>query len=236
MIFPIRYDEERRIIMTVLFVIVTIIVFLTIDWILQRRQQRVTQVAVPETPSIQTLAVRLPEGIFFAPSHTWLNLFPSGKIRLGVDDFISGLLKHPEIRLLKHQGEQIRKGDPLIALKEQDHLLTIRSPIDGHILAANDELPLNPKLLNEQPFSDGWAYMIKPLKLSELKQMLIGAETQSWIKREFHRLRDLLAGVGRNGSLQPAYLQEGGPPIAGLLSEMDDVVWHQIDQEFLHVL
>ncbi|MBI4547570.1 MAG: hypothetical protein HY707_06310 [Ignavibacteriae bacterium] len=221
--------------MTVLFVIATIIIFLTIDWIIQRRKQPVPQTAVATRKPAETFAVRLPEGIFFAPSHTWLNLFPSGKIRIGVDDFISGLLAHPEITLLKQPGEEVRRGDPIILLKEKDHLLTIRSPIEGHILTANDELPKNPKLLKEQLFSDGWAYMIKPLKLKEVKHMLIGDETRTWIQHEFHRLRDLLAGLGRNGSLQPAYLQEGGPPIAGVLNVMDDVVWQQIDQEFLRV-
>jgi glycine cleavage system H lipoate-binding protein len=221
--------------MTVLFVIATIVIFLTIDWFVQRSRQSTVQPIAQKKTSVEPFTVRLPEGIFFAPSHTWLNLFPSGKVRLGVDDFISGLLKKPVITLLKHSGEEVHKGDPLILLEEANHHLTVRSPLEGRIFATNDDLPKNPQLLKDKLFSDGWAYMMKPYKLNEVTRMLIGDETRTWIRHEFRRLKDLFAGLRRDGSPQPAFLQEGGPPISGALSSMDDTVWQQIDQEFLRV-
>lgn len=218
--------------MTVLFVIATIILFLSADWILHRVRGRSL---APERPAAKSHPIRLPEGIFFSPSHTWLSLFPSGKIRLGIDDFISSLVDMPDIKLLKNPGESIRRGDPLILLQEGGHTLTIRSPLSGKILAINEDLPGNPALLKERLFIDGWSYVIKPEKLNEIKRMLIGAESQAWIRNEFRRLRDLFAGLSKNGSLQPAFLQDGGPPVAGVLRTMDDAVWKQLDREFLEV-
>ena len=220
--------------MTVLFVIATIVIFLTIDWFIQRTKQR-RPLAISQQKPAFDFAIRLPDGIFFAPSHTWLSLFPTGKVHLGVDDFISRLLDNPEISFLKTTGEQISKGDPLILLKTDGHKLSIRSPIDGEVLAINERLPENPKLLQEALFSDGWAYLIKPKHHSDLKNLLLGTETRTWIRHEFQRLKDLLAGLVRNGSVQPAFLQEGGPPIPGALKMMDDIVWQHIDNEFLKV-
>lgn len=223
--------------MTVLFVIATIILFLMLDWF--TRKVRSKQILSVRSPVLSTTngsyPVRVPEGIFFAPSHTWLTLFPSGKIRLGVDDFISRLLDKPEIVMLKHAGDHVRQGDPLMHMKQANHSLTIRSPIDGEILAVNEELAQNPLLLRERLFSDGWSYMLKPKNLSRMKNMLIGSETRMWIQEEFRRLRDLLAGVGRDGAIQPACLQDGGPPFSGALATMDDAFWKKLDTEFLTV-
>lgn len=52
--------------MTVLFVVLTIALFLGVDWVLHRGKVHVV-VKGPATP-----AVRLPSGVFFAHSHTWL--------------------------------------------------------------------------------------------------------------------------------------------------------------------
>jgi glycine cleavage system H protein len=221
--------------MTVLFVIATVLLFLTIDWMIQRSREKRATVAGRAPVSARELSVRIPDGIFFAPSHTWLNLFPSGKVRLGVDDFISRLLEKPGVNLLRSAGETVRKGDPILNLKSDGHSLTVRAPLDCEILSVNSALPNNPALLEEGLFSDGWAYMIRPVRNADLKALLIGNESRQWIRTEYQRLKDLLAGGGIEGSLRPAYLQEGGPPIAGVLNIMDDEVWRKLDNDFLQV-
>jgi glycine cleavage system H protein len=228
--------------MTVLFVIATIILFLSVDWMLERRRARqearssAASAASPAAqPTMDPYPVRVPDGIFFAPSHTWLNLFPSGKLRLGVDDFIARLVSRPQIVLLKNAGDKIAKGDPIILLKETDHLLTVRSPLSGEILETNEELTRNPSYLRERLFGDGWGYTIKPEAVSELKSMMIGGESRTWIRGEFSRLRNFFAEQNTNGALQPAYLQDGGAPAAGALGAMDDRTWHGFEDAFLKV-
>ncbi|HLF14833.1 MAG TPA: glycine cleavage system protein H [Bacteroidota bacterium] len=221
--------------MTVLFVIATVLLFLTVDWLIQRSRENRAVVAEIAPVSARELSVRIPDGIFFAPSHTWLNLFPSGKVRLGVDDFISRLLEKPGVTLLRSAGDKISKGDPILNLKSDGHSLTVRAPIDCEIVSVNDSLAKNPGLLEEGLFSDGWAYMIRPARNADLKDLLLGNESRQWIRTEYQRLKDLLAGTGAHGTLRPAFLQEGGPPIAGVLNRMDDAVWQKLDIEFLHV-
>ena len=223
--------------MTVLFVIATIILFLAADWLLERRKAREGRAAaIPAVrPTADSYPVRVPDGIFFAPSHTWLNLYPSGTLRLGIDDFIARLVGHPEIILLKNAGDQVAKGDPIMLIKEDDHLLTVRSPLSGEILEVNEALPRNPTYLKERLFGDGWGYSIKPVAMSDLKQMMLGSESRSWVRGEFGRLRNYFASLSTDGRLQPAYLQDGGTPAAGVLGGMDDQAWQGFEQEFLQV-
>ena len=221
--------------MTVIFVALTILFFLTLDVVVRRvKAKKAVPVKIMQTVQ-PAYPVRLPDGIFFARSHTWLNLFPSGKVRLGVDDFVGRLLDKPEVEYLKSAGDSVKKGDPLFTLSEGGRTLTVRAPMNGRIISVNEQLPKNPALLKENLFSEGWAYTIQPEKPSELRSMMLGEETRSWIPQEFRRLRDVFSTVPTEGELVPALLQDGGPPIAGALNHMAPEIWDNFEEEFLQV-
>jgi len=219
--------------MTVLMVIGTILMCFAVDWLVRIRKAPVTELLKSGHAREHTTRVRLPQGLFFAPSHTWMSLLPSGKVWLGVDDFVGRLLDSPRVKLLVKAGDSVRRGDPILSLAENGHSLTVRSPLDGDVVACNGDLVHSPELLREKTFSEGWALALQPAHASELKRMLLGDETRTWIQDEFARLRDVFAGAG--GALSPAMLQDGGPPMAGAMKEMDEAVWKRFESEFLSV-
>ncbi len=223
--------------MTVLFVVATILVFLSIDYFVRKARDRKEVRAVATIPGAagHSIPVRIPEGIFFARSHTWLNIVPSGKVYLGVDDFVSRLLEKPRITFLSKSGDKVRKGDPIMLMQEDSRELTIHAPVDGEILSVNEQLQSRPEMMKELLFTDGWAYLFKPKRLSELKDMLLGEETRQWISEEFRRLRDVFAGISQHGEMVPALLQDGGPPVAGVMKQMPVSVWNRFEREFLEV-
>ncbi len=221
--------------MTVLFVIATILVFLTADFVVRRMRESkgLRAMSLIQVAPRHTSPVRIPEGIFFSRSHTWLNLFPSGKVYLGIDDFVTRLLEDPRIILLKKEGDKVLKGDPILLIREDGRELKVRAPMDGEVLSVNEEVSKNPQLIKNLLFTEGWAYTIRPSRLSELKEMLFGEETSSWIADEFGRLRDVFAGIAKDNELVPALLQDGGPPVAGAMKRMPVSVWNRFEQEFL---
>lgn len=221
--------------MTVILVATTILFFLALDWLVLGRKARESVAAQHASAASGPVNVRLPGGVFFAPSHTWLNLFPSGKVQLGVDDFVSRLMENPSVALLKNAGDPVAKGEPIMRLESRGHALTVRSPIEGRIVSPNSHLARYPQLMRESLFSDGWAYTVRPTRPADLKNLLLGEESRGWIRDEFARLRDLFAGVGDPGVLSPAMLQDGGPPVAGAMQEMDEQVWRRFEDEFLNV-
>jgi len=220
--------------MTVLFVIATILFFLILDWVV-RRVRGTNRIPVQTKPAQTHYPVRAPGGIFFARSHTWLNLLPSGKLRLGIDDFIGRLLETPEIILLKHEGEQVKRGEPIFSLVAGNKSLAVRSPIDGEILGVNERLGTDPAAALEHLFSDGWGYTIRPSRVSQLKDLLLGPESKAWIGDEFRRMGDFLAGVGRTPGAEPIFLQDGGLPSPGILGKMKAADWQEFEREFLQV-
>jgi glycine cleavage system H protein len=217
--------------MTALFVILTISAFILVDYILNRRTEA-ARASQPVVFSQQPL--RIPDGIFFSPSHTWLNLFPSGKVRIGVDDFVARMLNNPEITFLKQPGDIVARGESLLRLKEKGHELTVYSPIEGKVESVNEELLHNPEFLKTSLFQNGWSFVVKPRRTSDLKQFILGSESRTWIQREFGRLRDMFALSGAP-EFAPAMLQDGGPVVANAMDNMDQRVWQQFENDFMKV-
>jgi glycine cleavage system H lipoate-binding protein len=218
--------------MTVLLFLTIIIIFLGVDYVMQRKNK-------PAPVTYQTQhnhdPLRVPSGIFFAPSHTWLTLFPSGNVRIGIDDFVLRMMKDPKLVLLKRAGTTVRKGEPLLQIKEELRTITARSPIDAEVVELNDTVQAHPEALRESLFSDGWAYTIRPKKISDLTGLFLGEQSRAWIQREFGRLRDFVAGFTQDGSLAPALMQDGGMVVEGVFKSFSDEQCQQFEQQFLFV-
>jgi glycine cleavage system H protein len=215
--------------MTVLLFIATIVIFLTVDHFVQRRKKTV----LAAQPILQkAIPLRTPAGIFFSKSHTWLSLFPSGNIQLGVDDFLARMFRTPQVALMKNVDEPVHRGEPILRLAEGSNEVVVRSPIEGVIKKVNPNLGANPALLTEALFSEGWAYTIAPARVGDLRGFYLGQDTLAWLKQETARLRDFLAHVAAPA---PALLQDGGLPANGMIHSLDAEQCKRFEDEFLCV-
>ena len=221
--------------MTAILVVATILIFLAVDWIIQRsRKGKTAPAGVVAWPAEkQPFPIRMPDGIFFARSHTWLSLFPSGMIRLGVDDFIANLLERAEVTLIKNEGDRVEKGEPLLVLSQNGRALTVRAPISGDILAVNEKLEGSLRLKHARLFRDGWAYTIRPGSPDQLRGLLLGSASQAWMADELRRLRDFFTAAMGNGLPAQTVLQDGGAPVPGALLRLSSEAWRRFEQQFL---
>ena len=215
--------------MTVLLFVATIVTFLGIDYLV-RRSKVETPAAVAQSQPVPEL--RFPEGIFFSKTHTWLNLFPSGTVQLGVDDFVKRMFAHPQVTLLKAEGDRVVKGESIIRMHEGGNTFFVHSPIEGRItkLNAQRSAPVKNDL-----FVHGWAYAIEPKGgASELRNFFLGAETRTWIKSEFARLRDFMAeATASKNEYASVWLQDGGEPMHGVLTHISPAECAQFEEQFL---
>jgi glycine cleavage system H protein len=221
--------------MTALLVAGTIILFLVIDWAVRRQKEKVLEPQRAAQAMDGAYPIRVPNGIFFAKSHTWVNLFPSGKVQLGLDDLVGRVLLKPEILFLKQEGDKVEKNDPILALVEGERRLTVRSPISGEILSVNQGLKEHPQLMRESLFSQGWAFSIQPTRPEELRAMALGSESLNWMQEEFRRLREFLAGFVAGAGQPILALQDGGAPASGALEHLDAAAWQRFEDDFLNV-
>jgi glycine cleavage system H lipoate-binding protein len=215
--------------MTVLLFISTILAFLTIDYFVRRNK---SAVAVPQPLIGKKIPMRIPAGIFFTPSHTWLSLFPSGKVQLGIDDFLARMFSKPSITILKKNNDLVQKGEPILRVAEGENVVIVRSPIEGTVDSTNMTLVMNPSLLKDALFSEGWAYTITPARTNDLRAFFLGDDTRVWLKDELGKLRDFFAHLA---SPSPAFMQDGGLPANGIMDNLNPEQCRKFENEFLRI-
>lgn len=216
--------------MTVLLFISTIVAFLTVDYFVRRNK---ATAAVAQPVLQKAIPMRTPAGIFFTKSHTWLSLFPSGKVQLGIDDFLARMFSKPQITMLKANAEHVAKGEPILRVTEGKNEVVVRSPINGVIDTVNKTLAANPTLLRDALFSEGWAYTIQPASTNDLRAFYLGEDTRVWLREEMGKLRDFFAHLS---TPTPAFMQDGGLPAGGIMDNLNPEQCKKFESEFLNIV
>lgn len=217
--------------MVALFVIATILTCIAIDLLIQRahKKREIYQPQVMLSPE----SFVLPRGYFFSKAHTWLELLFSGKVYVGVDDFISKVTGKIDAIEVLPVGEKIKKGDPLFKIKQGERTLTFISPINGKITEINPSILESPETILNDPYFNGWIVMIEPEDVSsELKNLLIGNEASQWLRNEIKRFREFISIEAPKFSPEPT-LVDGGLVIKGVLQNVDEKTWEKFEKEFI---
>ena len=227
------YDTKG---MEYLFVIGYLLI-LIVFWNIARNPQIIHQIR----DKIRTLSasiLRIPQGIFFSRNHTWAHLSESGEAKVGLDDFIQHVTGSVEFTSLKDPGEHISKGEVLTVIDQNGKNLKVFSPVSGKIIRTNSKINSNPEIVNNDPYSNGWIYKIKPDNwLADTKSYLLAEEATDWSTKELVRFKDFLAeGPMRKFSAEPSMvmLQDGGEIRENVLSELPGEVWEDFQKQFLN--
>lgn len=222
--------------MVALFVILFVVLLLAVDLILQARSKRYPLMsAVPASAKAASHreTLRIPKGVFFHPGHTWARLQDGDSLSVGIDDFIQKALGSIGSITLPAVGQFVRQGDPVISVEHAGKRMQLVAPVTGRITAVNSDVLENPHLISENPYTDGWLFMVDATEMAaSLQTMHVAEQAISWIKEEVKRFREFLAG----STLQPAVgeaMLDGGVPVAGSLDHLDENALSEFEERFL---
>ena len=205
-------------------------------WIVLNRQVKINRLIHRTLGLLTASALRIPQGLFFSPFHTWAHLGKTGIASVGPDDFLLHITGPVNFNPLKNKGEKVVKGEVLSEVGHDGKLLKILSPISGEVVELNQELVESPDLMTIDPYSKGWMFKIRPTDwLSETKGYYLAEDAISWSEKELGRFRDFLAAsmarfsAGTNGMV----LQDGGELVDQPLSSLSPEIWNDFQKEFL---
>lgn len=228
--------------MVAIFFISIILFFLTVDFFVQRYTFRMASAEAGATAAIEAERpvaspelAPVPAGVFLDPGHTWVRLAPTGLLRVGADALATALLGRPDGLELKAPGDEVARGEVLATVLRGGRRLELRSPIDGTVKAVNAALAEAPDGLADAPFDAGWLYQVEPRKVgASLKRMRIAEEAAEWMRAEARRFRDAVADLARPPELAGATALDGGVPVAGVATLLDDEGFERLAERFFH--
>ncbi len=134
--------------------------------------------------------LQTPELLLYTPKHTWAQVTPQGNIRVGVSDYAQRHLKGIANIMTEESGKEISKMEPFGVAETWMFMFDLYAPVSGKLARVNDRLKNQPRLINEDPYDEGWIVEIKPANPSTLEdelESLLGA-------REYSKLVEKLEG------------------------------------------
>jgi glycine cleavage system H protein len=218
-------------------VVIAFLALLVPFWITLNKKVKITGKLRKGSGILTARTLKIPQGIFYARSHTWAQLEMSGIARVGLDDLLLHITGAVSFSQLKKPGEKIKKGDLMAEIEHQGKTLRIFSPVSGEILAMNALLTDNPELLSEDPYMRGWMYKVKPDQwMDETNSCYMAEDATKWLGKELERFKDFLSGSAGRFSPESAslVLQDGGELTDHTLSDLPVEVWQSFQEDFLN--
>jgi len=207
--------------MTILFVLLTFIVIMAINYY-TRRDRPQPAVEAPIFKAVKPRVVRdlgfeIPVGYAFHPGHTWVADEGRQNARIGIDKFAANLLGKVDQVEVTGLNRWVRQGQKVLtAITPEGVSVDMVAPVEGVVIAINPELLRTPDIATRDPFNDGWVCMIKSPDLDTNKKNLIsGSFVAPWMQNSVSTVNGLAsAKLG-------ATAQDGGVPVPGLLGKLD---------------
>jgi len=131
----------------------------------------------------------MPDDLYYDEDHYWIRL--EGDILvMGMDDFAQQMAGEIVYVQLPFDGKKLQKGKKFAKVESGKWLGKILSPVDGEIVACNEELESNAALINEDCYGKGWMFKIQPENTDALDDLIHGRDAvENWILKEMEKYK-----------------------------------------------
>jgi glycine cleavage system H lipoate-binding protein len=172
----------------------------------------------------------MPEGLYYHQGHAWVAPQDAGTALIGIDEFTSKFVGEPSSLKIPQVGESFRQGEKGWSLRNDDKTLEMVFPIDGKVIAVNEQALQNPALIAQEPYGRGWLLMVESRNLRRnLRNLLKGSVAKRWLEESAMELRSLFAR--RLGIV----FQDGGLPEDGLADYINSDEWREFARRMFMV-
>ncbi|HUI65167.1 MAG TPA: hypothetical protein VL126_10025 [Bacteroidota bacterium] len=211
--------------MTVLLVLLTIVIFLGADHVVQKvRLSRAMRAAFEGGAA----RFNIPEGVSLASNNIWMRL-DRGIATIGLDEFLGQVLGAVESLSLPDVGTAVEPDVRQIVLRDRDRAIRLAPPVSGHIVEVNPAVLRHPATARNDPYGSGWLMKIA-VGDKRSEATLRGTAARTWLSDQAARAKDFMASMLPQAQL--ATMQDGGSLVEGILKQCDQSAWEEFERRF----
>jgi len=122
--------------------------------------------------------------------HFWINISDS-HARIGMSPLIqetSGAFVAIQMNTLENN---LNKGESFGTIEAEKHVGPLKMPLSGKITSVNEKVIENPRLINYDPYGDGWLVEMEITDADELSQLIFGENNViQWFESELKKFDD----------------------------------------------
>jgi len=124
-----------------------------------------------------------PEDLLYTKSHEWVKVKDHQAI-VGVTSYAQDQLVEVVFVELPEEGKEVKAGDAVATLESVKAVSDVYAPVSGKIIEVNKQLENQPELVNQDPYGEGWIFIIEIAQEEELHRLMKASDYQSLIENE----------------------------------------------------
>jgi glycine cleavage system H lipoate-binding protein len=169
----------------------------------------------------------LPDNVYFHPGHAWARFGDSQLVTVGLDDFAQKLVGDLSGVSLPKLGSRVEQGERGWSLIPGATSIDMLSPVDGTVVAVNEQVMASPDVVRRDPYGDGWLFKVRAARpRANLNQLLSGTLAKHWMEEATDAIQGMIGPeVGR-------VLQDGGVPVHGIARSLNAEKWDELCRRF----
>ena len=109
--------------------------------------------------------------IYFTTEHEWIRVEGETGV-VGITSFASEKLGDVVFVDLPKVGLKVTQGGDMAVVESVKAASDVYAPVDGEILAVNDQLGAAPETVNAAPEADGWFCKVKITNAGQLSKLM----------------------------------------------------------------
>jgi glycine cleavage system H protein len=118
------------------------------------------------------MSTNIPEELRYSTSHEWVRDNKDGTVTIGITDHAQELLGDVVYVELPEESTMLNSNDPAGIIESVKAASDFNSPINGEVIAVNEQLDGEPELINSEPYGDGWVMTIKMDNADDFNELL----------------------------------------------------------------
>ncbi len=114
----------------------------------------------------------IPADLRYARTHEWVRDEGNGRVTIGITEHAQQSLG--DLVFVELPGEQgnVQAGDTCAVVESVKAASDIYAPVDGEVVAVNEALADAPEQVNQDPYGEGWLFVMQATDPGELEELL----------------------------------------------------------------
>lgn len=114
----------------------------------------------------------IPAELLYRESHEWVRDEGNGVVVVGISDHAQAALGDMVYVELPEPGMSYEQGDACAVVESVKAASDAYAPVSGEVIEVNNALEDSPELVNNDPYGDGWLFMVQMSNPDELDGLL----------------------------------------------------------------
>jgi len=132
----------------------------------------------------------LPDDLYYEQNHFWVKE-EGDLLVMGLDDFGQQMAGDIVYIQLPPEGKRLKVGKHFAKMESGKWMGKVFAPVNGELAEINEDLEINPSLINEDCYGEGWMYKIKPDDKNEMNNLIHGAEAiEKWLLEDIEKYKE----------------------------------------------